>query len=205
MLNPLNTYLLSPVVVGTLSVMCAAADKPAAPVSGTFQDVLKRVEGRDADSGAIMGVRPRADAPRYGKQTLKFSISQRNADEVVIVLSARTMTAEAYEQYVLKADEAMRAELAKQKLYEQQQAEKYKRWVEAQKLKIPAATGGRLQFGMGPDEIKKLLGSPAEEHIWQKAGGLTLVYRDMTLTFDGGLVDVTLPEKRDADDQPAKP
>jgi len=190
----LHPYLLSPVVVGTLSVMCAAAEQPAAPVSATFQNVLRRVEQRDPDSGAIMEVRPRDDAPRYGNQTLKFAIQQQGDDEATVVLTAHTMTADVYEQYRLKLDAPMREELARQELYRQQQAEKHLRWVEAQKLKIPALTGGRLRFGMSPGEVKKLLGTPTGEHVWQKAGGLTLVYGGMSLTFDGGLTDVQLPE-----------
>jgi len=196
--SPLNPYVLAPIVAGTLSALCIADERPDPAASATFQDVVRRVEARDPDSGAILEVRARDDAPRYGGGGLNFAIQQRGKDEVVIVLSARTMTGDVYEQYLLKLDPALRAELARQKLFAEQQAQKHQAWVVAQRAKIPAVTGDRLQFGMSPDEVKKALGTPKAEHVWQKAGGLTLVYDDLTLTFDGGLTDVEKPEREGA-------
>ena len=76
--------------------------------------------------------------------------------------------------------------------------------LDAQRAKVPAVTGGRLRFGMSADDVKKVLGTPKDEQAWQKAGGLTLVYDDLTLTFDGGLVDVEKPAK-EADKPSDKP
>lgn len=193
--SPLNPYVLAPIVAGTLSALCIAEERPDPAASPTFQDVVRRVEARDPDSGAITDVRPRDDAPRYGGGRLNFAIQQRGEDEVIIVLTAHTMTADVFEQYRLKVDPALRAELARQKMYAQQQEQKHQAWVVAQRAKIPAVTGGRLQYGMSPDEVKKALGTPKAEHVWQKAGGLSLVYDDLTLTFDGGLTDVEKPER----------
>jgi len=201
MRSPLNPYLLSPIVVGTLSALCIADERPDPAASATFQDVVRRIEARDPDSGAILEVRARDDAPRFGGGGLNFAIRQKGDDEVVIVLSARSMTAEVYEQYLLKLDPALRAELARQKLFAEQQEQKHQAWVAGQRVKVPAMTGGRLQYGMRPDEVKKVLGTARAEHVWQKAGGLTLEYDGMTLTFDGGLTDVEKPER----EAPARP
>ena len=49
MSSNLRCALFGPVIVGTLSAMCCADEKPAY-VSATFQEILKRVDQRDADS-----------------------------------------------------------------------------------------------------------------------------------------------------------
>jgi hypothetical protein len=203
MASPFNPYVLTPIVVGTLSALCIAEERPDPSASATFQDVLRRVEVRDQDSGAILDVRARDDAPRR-VGNLQFAIRQRGDDEVIIVLTARSMTADVFEQYLLKIDPALRAELARQKTYAQQQEQKKRMWEEAQRVKVPAVTGGRLRFGMSPADVKNVLGTPKQENVWQKAGGLTLEYDDLTLTFDGGLVDVEKPTK-DADKPAGKP
>src|SRR4051794_38647327 len=199
--SPLNPYVLAPIVAGTLSALCIAEERPDPAASATFQDVVRRVEARDPDSGAIVDVRARDDAPRYGGN-LNFAIQQRGEDEVVIVLTAHTMTADVFEQYRLKLDPALRAELARQKLFAQQQEQKRQAWVAGQRVKIPAATGGRLQLGMSPDEGKKAVGAPKAEHVWQKAGGRSLGYDDLTLRLEGGRTDV---EKREREAVAARP
>src|SRR5215204_6299919 len=122
--SPLNPYILAPIVAGTLSALCIAEERPDPAASATFQDVVRRIEARDPDSGAILEVRARDDAPRFGGGGLNFAIRQKGDDEVIIVLTARSMTAEVYEQYLLKLDPALRAELARQKLFAQQQEQK---------------------------------------------------------------------------------
>lgn len=186
--------LLGPIVVGTLSAMCVAEEKPAY-VSPTFQDVVKRVEQRDPDSGAILKVKPHPDAPDGARFGLSFQISEVEPGVVIVTLSQPAMTRIVAEEYRLKADDAIRDELGKQKLMEQQKAEKHKAWEHAQRVKIEAVTGGRFHFGTSAEEVRKAMGTPTREEVWQKLGGLTLVYGDTTFTFDGGLTDVTVEGK----------
>jgi hypothetical protein len=194
-MNPeMRRCLLGPVIVGTLSAICFADEKPAY-VSATFQEVIKRVDQRDADSGAILKVTAHADAPQGAQFGLTFEMREDGPDIVIVSLVEPAMRRIVAEEYRIKADASVREELVKQKLYQLQQVEKRKEWEAAQQLKIDVATAGRFHFGSSPEEVKKALGSPSQEQIWQKAGGLTLVYGETSFLFDGGLVDVQVPEQ----------
>ena len=114
---------------------------------------------------------------------------------VIVSLVEPSMLRIVAEQYRIKADANIRAELVNQKLYEMQRVEKHKEWEAAQRRKIDEVTAGRFRFGSSPEEVKKVLGPPSQEQIWQKAGGVTLVYGETSFEFDGGLVDVQIPEK----------
>jgi hypothetical protein len=194
-MNPeMRRCLLGPVIVGTLSAICFADEKPAY-VSATFQEVIKRVDQRDADSGAILKVKAHADAPQGAQFGLTFEMREDGPDIVIVSLVEPAMRRIVAEEYRIKADASVREELVKQKLYQLQQVEKRKEWEAARQLKIDVVTAGRFHFGSSPEEVKKALGSPSQEQIWQKAGGLTLVYGETSFLFDGGLVDVQVPEQ----------
>jgi len=189
----LHRCMLGPVIVGTLSAICFADEKPAY-VSATFQDVIKRVDQRDADSGAILKVKAHPDAPEGAQFGLAFEMTEDGPDIVVVSLIEPSMRRIVAEEYRIMADASVREELVKQKLYQLQQAEKHRIWEAAQRLKIDEATAGRFHFGSSPEEVKKALGTPSQEQVWQKAGGMTLVYGEASFVFDGGLVDIQMPE-----------
>jgi hypothetical protein len=192
--SDLRRSLFGPVLVGTLSAMCFADEKPAY-VSATFQDVVKRVDQRDSDSGAILKVKAHADAPQDAQFGLTFEMREEEPDIVIVSLVEPSMRRIVAEEYRIKADASIREELLKQKLYQAQQVEKHKEWENAQRLKIDEVTAGRFHFGSSAAEVKKALGPPSQEQVWQKAGGLTLVYGETSFVFDGGLVDVQPPER----------
>jgi hypothetical protein len=103
-MNPeMRRYMLGPVIVGTLSAICFADEKPAY-VSATFQEVIKRVDQRDADSGAILKVKAHADAPQGAQFGLTFEMREDGPDIVIVSLVEPAMRRIVAEEYRIKAD-----------------------------------------------------------------------------------------------------
>jgi hypothetical protein len=96
---------------------CGAAEGPKT-VSPTFADLLTRVTRRDKETGAILEVRAKDDAPRrnFG---LTFSISEvPYAGEAVVVVAEELKAGDGvFEKYRLRIDDAIRQELDNQKRY----------------------------------------------------------------------------------------
>src|SRR5687768_4697846 len=105
------------IVLLSFLVVAEAAEKPEY-VSPTFQEIQNRVVRRDIESGAILGVKVKEDAPRLGF-ALDFSIEEEPyTDEVVIILKRNLKTGDdVFEKYRLRADAAIRQELLNQKKY----------------------------------------------------------------------------------------
>jgi hypothetical protein len=159
-------------------------------VSRTFADLLVRVVQRDKDSGAILRVKPKDDAPPPGKMDLHFSMQERPdytgggvERSVVIELSTPTMDRQVYERYILVIDEKMQAELAKLKTMKQQAVEEEKRQAREQAERIKELTNGKLQFGMTEGEVIAALGKPKERYLAQAMGNFGLTYESYSLFF----------------------
>ena len=108
--------MLGPVIVGTLSAICFADEKPAY-VSTTFQEILKRVDQRDAGSGAILKVKAHADAAPAAQFGLTFEMREDGPGIVIVSLIEPATRRIVAEEYRIKADASVREEMAKQEFY----------------------------------------------------------------------------------------
>jgi hypothetical protein len=176
-------------VLGSVTVASApAAEKK---VGKTFADILSRVKQRDEDSGAILRVKMRDDAPPYAQGELIFDMAEgSDKNTVTIRLTTPSLNLNVYEEYVLVVDDAIREELGKLALMRKQAVEKAKKWREEQTEKVRKVTGGKLKFGMTEEEVVKLLGKPQQRHSAMAAGVFYLEYADWYLSFNITLVDV---------------
>ena len=112
-----KTFAVILLLLGPLLPAARAADA-AKPVSPTFAEILTRVAERDKDTGAILTVKPRVDAPprNFG---LDFSMTEVPfAGEVVIIVEERLKSGDGvFEKYRLTIDDAITKELANRKRY----------------------------------------------------------------------------------------
>ena len=170
------------VLLGSL-VVAEAAEKPEY-VSQTFQEIQNRVVRRDAESGAILGVKVKEDAPRLGF-ALDFSIDEElHTNEVVIILKRNLKTGDdVFERYRLRVDAAMRQELINQKKYKVLETQRLAKAVEEQKKQIIALSGGKLKYGSTIAEVIKVKGEPRDIPPIPAGGYAIYVYDDMTLRF----------------------
>lgn len=174
----------------TLSAFCSA-DEPPKYVSATFQEILGRVESREKESGAIMTVKPRADAPRLGFG-LRFSlVKEKDGDTISLSLERRWMThIDVFERYLLRIDDAIREELGKQEKLRLLTIERERQYLEAGKQHIDKLLQGKLHAGMSREEVEKVIGKPEALESAQAAGYLSMIYPGFTLYFHpSGLVD----------------
>ncbi|MEW6359981.1 MAG: hypothetical protein AB1696_26830 [Planctomycetota bacterium] len=186
------------VIVGLCGI-CAGAEETKS-VSPTFQDILSRVTQRDKESGAILEVKPKPDAPplRIGSG-LELSFQEgREGNEVEVVLTHRgwKLGDRVYETYRLKTDDAIRQEILNQKRYQERQAELETKRHEGQRKKIAELTHGKLIYGMTPAEVEAVKGKPDHQADAQAVGTFLWDYPDMGLFFTAGrLDDVKLKQK----------
>lgn len=166
-----------------------AAEKPkdeaAKYISKTFADIQSRAT-REPESGAIIAVKAREDGPTKDA-SLNFSIT-KSSNEAVIILSAQGQSMvlgghTIYEQYRLRLDDAMRAELVKQEKLQELNARREARALEERKKQITEISGGKLAHGMTLEEVVVVKGKPTKTNQWQAAGGFTAIYPDMSLDF----------------------
>jgi hypothetical protein len=179
-------------LIGTIGNL--HADEPPKYVSATFQEILSRVDYRDKESGAILSVKPKSDAPRLG-YGVQFSIRKEEDDDVVsIVMERRLMThVDVFERYLLRIDDAIREELGKQERFQQLAAERQRQYLEAGKQHIETVTHGKLHAGMSPSQVITLLGKPETTMVEQAVGYCSLMYGAYTLYFHpSGLVDAVI-------------
>jgi hypothetical protein len=183
---------------GLAAVICfavcatAGAAEAERPESKTFADILARVTDRDMDSGAILYVKMKEDAPQCCGGRLEFEMSEQPAaGYVVVTLRTQTITDDIYERYRLNIDKSIRQELDKLALMKKQQAEKAKRLAEDRAEKIKKATGGKLKYGMTRGEVVAVLGEPKKvDEGFMEAGRFSLEYDQYKLEFRITLFDL---------------
>jgi hypothetical protein len=190
--RPMNLLvkIASTLLLGLACAVSAAKDAPF--VSKTFQEIQTRVESRDPESRAILQVKSKEDAPQFNGN-LSFSIEKDvNADEVVIRLYRPFKRHLIYEEYHLRADDAIRQELANQARHVKVLSERAARDIEEQKKQIAQYSGGQLRYGMSPEEVVKIKGEPERVLDFgmvaqmQPPGTFVALYADMALHFRGG-------------------
>ena len=166
-------------------------------VSKTFQEITSRVVRRDAQSGAILGVRVKEDAPT-SFDALDFSVEEiAHASEAVIVLGFRMKSGDGvYEKYRLRIDDALRQEILNQQRLKVLEAERVATGIQSRKKKITDLSSGKLSYGMTLEEVIKIYGQPQKAHDAQAAGSFTVVYPDRNLSFwMMKLMDIELTHK----------
>lgn len=175
-----------------VALAVGAESRAEKKVSKTFAEILTRVLERDTDSGAIVAVKMKEDAPPYAMGRLDFEMREGPQEGAVTIrLMTPSLTRSVYEQYVLVIDDKIREELDNLELMRKQTAEKQKKWREEQTEKIRKLTGGKLKFGMSEAEVVKVLGEPVKRHTGSmEAGVFSLEYPDWLLEFRVGLIDV---------------
>lgn len=176
-----NAYSLLRLLI--LIVVCASArplsaDDSDTPANPLFQEILTRVTERDRDTDAILMVKAREGCSRH-PHNLNFSIEQeRSHDTVVIVLHWNNKTNDGvYEKHRLVIDAAIRTELANQKNFQIKLEKLGAAYSEVRDKRFNQITGGRVRYGMTPNEVEQQLGKPST--VTRYAGAeLTLGTRD---------------------------
>jgi hypothetical protein len=109
------------VVLCSCSLICSFVSAEDTFVNTTFQEILSRVKTREKTTGAVLYVLPKDDAPPF-PTGLDFRIEELAfQDEAIVTLSKPQKTGDdTFEQYRLRMDDAMRAELKKLKEWERQ-------------------------------------------------------------------------------------
>ena len=188
---------MSLVAVVALLTVCRAgqAAEPPKFVSATFQDILSRVMRRDDDSGAILEVKVKKDAPQIAFG-LNFTIEEQPyQNQVVIVLGVNLKAGDGvYEKYRLIMDDAIREELRNQKRFQELQKERQKKALEERAKKIEHLTEGQLKYGMTPNEVEAIKGRPAAVET-VKTGSFVpppdtfiWIYPNLSMHFYGGML-----------------
>lgn len=175
----MNSFWMFLMLLLGLVNVSRAAEEPKF-VSTTFQDIQSRVTQRDGESGAILFVKAKVDAP--SEHLLNFSIEQHSY-EAVIVLSLKLLTDGVYEKYHLRLDDAMREEIQKQKRLKELQAERIAKSVVEQKKEITELSGGKLSYGMSYKQVVKAIGKPDKDDVDQSDKYLKAFYPGMALFF----------------------
>jgi hypothetical protein len=174
------------------------AAEPAQTPSPTFADILSRVVLRDKDSGAILTVKMKEDAPQHGSRSeLNFKMEEKPGDQsVVIELSPPSMVSDVCEQYQLQIDPSIREELDKLKLMQKQGVEKAIKMKKEQTERIEKLSDGKLKYGMTEQEVIAVLGKPKGEFRgYQHAGRFRLEYDRYYLNFMVTLRDMEMRDK----------
>lgn len=184
------------IVLGAATCGPSPAAAPQPKVSQTFAEILTRVVARDKDSGAILRVKMKADAPQVLHGELLFEMHEEpNTDSVVIQFSTQTMTLNVYEMYRLVVDQNIREELANLKLMQAQGVEKARQLQQEQAARIERLTNGKLKYGMTREEVIAVLGQPKAQPPgpgFQEAGRFTLEYNAYYLDFLLTLRDIVI-------------
>jgi hypothetical protein len=152
-------------------------------VSATFQDILLRVLSRDGESGAILTVKAREDAPRPGIDLELVLQEVPNTDDVIVTLRQHLMSGGVHEEYLLRKDDALRDELRRRRSLAALEIERERRLTQKHSEEIPVLSGGRLKAGMTFAQVEALTGKPLAMPPIQAAGTVVWVFADKTLTF----------------------
>jgi len=152
-------------------------------VSATFQDILLRVSSRDGESGAILTVKAREDAPRPGIDLELVLQEVPNTDDVIVTLRQHLMSGGVHEEYLLRKDDALRDELRRRRSLAALEIERERRLTQKHSEEIPVLSGGRLKAGMTFAQVEALTGKPLAMPPIQAAGTVVWVFADKTLTF----------------------
>lgn len=182
-MNRLRLFSLSLVLAGL-----AQAVEPPPFVSRTFQEIQSRVISREAESGAILAVRTKDDAPPLGFG-LNFSleVSPHDPEMAVVVLERKLMAGDGvYEKYFLRIDDSIRRELQNQQRLKELTAVRLAQAVAEQKKVIRELSGGKLAYGMTLEEVIRVKGQPLKSDSPgpQAAGSAVIFYPDMSLHFE---------------------
>ena len=189
-------YVLIAAIVAGLGAVGGAKPKEPAFTSKTFQDILGRVMQRDKETGAILRVKAKEDAPAPHPYGLEFTIRAEEKDVVSIVIDGGVMNNRTYERYLLKADDAIRKELGNQEKLAAVREKAHQKYVEEQTKQVPELTGGKLKYGMSRQQVEAVIGKPNEFKEGQAAGSFELSYPGMDLWFwDQHLDKVRLTKK----------
>ena len=192
-------YVLIAAIVAGLGVVGGAEPKEPAFTSKTFQDILGRVMQRDKETGAILVVKPKEDAPAapWGQTGLRLSIAPGfDGSNVEIRIYYKGMGERIYELYLLKADDAIRVELGNQEKLAAVREKAHQKYVEEQTKRIAELTGGKLKYGMSRQQVEAVMGKPSEFKEAQAGGSFGLSYPGMLLWFsDKRLDEVTMTKK----------
>jgi hypothetical protein len=152
-------------------------------VSATFRDILLRVSSRDGESGAILTVKAREDAPRPGIDLELVLQEVPNTDDVIVTLRQHLMSGGVHEEYLLRKDDALRDELRRRRSLAALEIERERRLTQKHSEEIPVLSGGRLKAGMTFAQVEALTGKPLAMPPIQAAGTVVWVFADKTLTF----------------------
>jgi len=152
-------------------------------VSATFQDILLRVSSRDGESGAILTVKAKEDAPRPGIDLELVLQEVPNTDDVIVTLRQHLMSGGVHEEYLLRKDDALRDELRRRRSLAALEIERERRLTQKHSEEIPVLSGGRLKAGMTFAQVEALTGKPLAMPPIQAAGTVVWVFADKTLTF----------------------
>jgi hypothetical protein len=191
-------YVLIAAIVAGLGAVGGAESKETAFTSKTFQDILGRVMQRDKETGAILLVKPKEDAPPapWGLNGLSLSIAALDRNNVEIRIYYKGMGERTYELYLLKADDAIRVELGNQEKLAAVRERAHQKYVEEQTKRIAELTGGKLKYGMSRQQVEAVMGKPSEYKEAQAGGSFGLSYPGMLLWFSAERLDeVTLTKK----------
>jgi hypothetical protein len=204
--------LCVPVSVARTDELNASSGEYSTFVNKTFQQIQKRAEKRDAETGAILTVAPSEDAPTP-RGSLVFNIAETpDAGVYVVTISQPLKSAHGiYEQYRLRADQALRQELQKQKRHRELEQQ---RLTQKQKQNIAALSDDKLQHGMTEEQVIALWGKPQNIEHKQSVGAFIAIYAKARLHFQQDrLCDMETSEAASAQDssvaettsQPAAP
>ena len=174
-------FVAAGLVLAGVVLLHAREDK--AFVSATFQDILLRVSSRDGESGAILTVKAKEDAPRPGIDLELVLQEVPNTDDVIVTLRQHLMSGGVHEEYLLRKDDALRDELRRRRSLAALEIERERRLTQKHSEEIPVLSGGRLKAGMTFAQVEALTGKPLAMPPIQAAGTVVWVFADKTLTF----------------------
>jgi hypothetical protein len=176
-----TSFVAAGLVLASGILLHAREDK--AFVSATFQDILLRVSSRDGESGAILTVKAREDAPRPGIDLELVLQEVPNTDDVIVTLRQHLMSGGVHEEYLLRKDDAIRDELRRRRSLAALEIERARRLTQKHSEEIPVLSGGRLKAGMTFAQVEALTGKPLAMPPIQAAGTVVWVFADKILTF----------------------
>ena len=176
-----TSFVTAGLVLACGVLLHAREDK--AFVSATFQDILLRVSSRDGESGAILTVKAREDAPRPGIDLELVLQEVADTEDVIVTLRQHLMSGGLHEEYLLRKDDAIRDELRRRRSLAALEIERERRLTRKHAEEIPVLSGGRLEAGMTFAEVEARLGKPLATPPIQAAGTVVWVFGDKTLTF----------------------
>lgn len=149
--------------VGLLVLVAVALHAEETPrfVNTTFQEVLSRVEGRYL--GKIIYVRAKSDSAR-NPPSLEFSMKRVEDDRVVVELSIQNMvTKDVYESYLLRIDDAVRAELENIARFPALEADMKRKASENRQVRLKALPPRTVACEMPQEQVLAILGKPSHK------------------------------------------